>query len=210
MIDRLPPHWRRRLRRAAAYQRPVAAALAALAVAATIAAVRPVHRTEAVLVASTDLASGTTLSAADVAVAQWPAATVPAGAVTAAGALVGHVLTGAVHRGELLTADRVLSGGTVPAGWLAVPVRIADAGAAALLQPGMRVDVLAAPAGGGAAVGAAAGAATLVASGVRVLATSADTSTEGGLIVLATDGATAARLVWAATTERLSVALLPS
>ena len=120
-------------------------------------------------------------------------------------------------------------------GRVAAPVRLADPGAAALLRPGDRVDVLTTPlvadtgaAGDGTAGDEGAGDGTVttgpgtsarapgpvrptavpVARGVPVLAvpTGQDGDT-GTLVVLATDGSTAAALAAAATSGRLSVVL---
>ncbi|MPY37519.1 hypothetical protein FNH09_41835 [Streptomyces adustus] len=84
------------------------------------------------------------------------------------------------------------------------PVRIADAATVRLLRPGDRVDVIAA---GPAATG---GDARVVARGALVtrVPTPVDPPPEGGaLVVLSLERATAARLVGAATTERLAVTL---
>ncbi|MGW2822189.1 hypothetical protein ACWC24_14435 [Streptomyces sp. NPDC001443] len=84
------------------------------------------------------------------------------------------------------------------------PVRIADAATVRLLRPGDRVDVIAA---GPAATG---GDARVVARGALVtrLPTPVDPTAEGGaLVVLSVERATAARLVGAATTQRLAVTL---
>lgn len=119
-------------------------------------------------------------------------------------------------------------------GLLAVPVRFADAGSTGYLRPGDRIDVLAArDSGPGESSGppgppdAIAGpvsepgadrprSAAVVAADVSVLeiAHSADagsltrsTPDDGGLVFLAVDNATAARLARAAVADRLSYAL---
>lgn len=116
-------------------------------------------------------------------------------------------------------------------GLVAVPVRFADAGSTGYLRPGDRIDVLAAhDAGPGGPPGPpdpAPGAAsapgaetprgeTAVAVDVSVLeiAHSADAGSltrsapdDGGLVFLAVDNATAARLARAAVADRLSYAL---
>jgi Flp pilus assembly protein CpaB len=119
-------------------------------------------------------------------------------------------------------------------GLLAVPVRFADAGSTAYLRPGDRIDVLAArdagpggppgpldppPAASEPASDREAGpprGETAVAVDVSVLeiAHSADagsltrsTPDDGGLVFLAVDNATAARLARAAVADRLSYAL---
>jgi Flp pilus assembly protein CpaB len=64
--------------------------------------------------------------------------------------VLGRLVAGPVRRGEPLTDVRLLGPSLLAAvargpDVVAVPVRFADAGAAALLRPGDRVDVLAAP-----------------------------------------------------------------
>jgi hypothetical protein len=103
---------------------------------------------------------------------------------------------------------------------VAAPIRIADAGAAALLEPGDVIDVLAADGVGGtdgeADAGSMAREARLVASDVRVVAVPHDDESalagggdlgEGALVVLATTSQTAARLASAAVTARLSLTI---
>ncbi|MFD7879428.1 hypothetical protein ACFV5G_35975 [Streptomyces sp. NPDC059766] len=83
------------------------------------------------------------------------------------------------------------------------PVRIADAATVRLLRPGDRVDVIAA---GPAATD---GDARVVARGALVTRVPApvDPAEDGALVVLSVERATAARLVGAATAERLAVTL---
>jgi len=126
------------------------------------------------------------------------------------------VLAGPVRRGEPLTDVRLVGPSllaSVP-GAVAVPVRLADSGAAALLRQGDRIDVLASP--GSTAPGAPqpAGVARVVAANVLVLAVpgagglgSAGPGLEGTLVVVAC--APYVARVLAATAERLSPALLP-
>ena len=89
---------------------------------------------------------------------------------------------------------------------MAVPVRLADPAAAALLRPGDRVDVLAAPTGPDgppAAVrrrGRGPGA-----RGAR----RATAAAEGALVVLAATPSSAARLASAEVSSRLSVVVRP-
>ncbi|GAA1951978.1 RcpC/CpaB family pilus assembly protein [Catenulispora subtropica] len=115
-------------------------------------------------------------------------------------------------------------------GLVAVPVRFADAGSAGYLRPGDRIDVLAARDTGPGAppepvapdpaardpLGARPRNETAVALDVSVLeiARPADTAgparaapDDGGLVFLAVDNATAARLARAAVADRLSYAL---
>lgn len=109
--------------------------------------------TAQVVVAARDLAPGSVVAAADLTVATWPADLVPAGVVGVAAA-EGRVLAGALRAGEPLT-DLRLAGAALAAAATglpdaaAVPVRLADPDVAALLTPGVRVDVVAAAPEGG-------------------------------------------------------------
>jgi Flp pilus assembly protein CpaB len=116
-------------------------------------------------------------------------------------------------------------------GLVAVPVRFADAGSTGYLRPGDRIDVLAArdvaagdppgppgPAAGGVPDPGTAPprgeTAVAVAVSVLEIAHAAETGSltrsapdDGGLVFLAVDNATAARLARAAVADRLSYAL---
>jgi hypothetical protein len=114
-----------------------------------------------------------------------------------------------MRRGELLTDVRLVGApmfGAVGAGLVAAPVRIADPGAALLLQPGDVIDVLASTDHSTAA------AAPVVAAGVRVLTVPSGTEAtagldDGALVVVAATPATASLLARAAITSRLSVVI---
>ena len=166
MLPGLPPT-RRRLR-AVRHQlrrrrRLIAATLAAVA---TLSALRtlapPAPDTVEVLVAARDLPSGTVLGDDDLAVRDYPRELAPVGA-TAAGA--GRVLAAPVGQGEVLTDARVVGPGLARAepGRTVLPVRLPDAGMAALLRPGDEVDLVATDPGTGDS--------SVVARDVTVLAT---------------------------------------
>lgn len=161
-----------------------------------------------VVVAATDLPAGTLLSPQDVEVVRFPPDVLPRGVASEAQPLVGRVVTGAVRAGEPLTDARLVGPGLtalLPAELVAAPVRLADLAVAALVRTGDRVDVLAAFPDGEQA--------ELVAAGALVLAAprpvSADPDPGSGLLVLAVDPATAARLAAAATAATLTVSLPP-
>ncbi|MEU7815513.1 SAF domain-containing protein [Pseudonocardia sp. NPDC049154] len=138
-------------RRAVLVRRCLAGVL--VAVAAVLALSPGGDSTTEVVVAARDLAPGSVVAAADLTLATWPAELVPAGAVGVAAA-EGRVLAGALRAGEPLT-DLRLAGATLAAAATglpdaaAVPVRLADPDVAALLTPGVRVDVVAAAPEGG-------------------------------------------------------------
>jgi Flp pilus assembly protein CpaB len=158
-----------------------------------------------VIVAATDLPAGTALAAADLSVARFPADLLPAGVADDPADLNGRVLAGSVRAGEPVTDVRLLGAGLtalLPSGQVAAPVRLADLGVAALVRAGDRVDVL--------ATAPDAATAEVVAGSVLVLATPAGSEegdAAGGLLLLAVDGATAARLAATSTTATLTVSL---
>lgn len=153
------------------------------------------------VVAVADIASGATLRAADIAVREWPAELVPAGALREVGIAVGRVAVGAVRVGEPLT-DLRLVGAEQAAGpdSAAVPVRLADAGVAALLVPGSRVDVV--------TVGERADQPVVLASDATVLTVlQEDAAARGRLVMVAMPRATAARVAAASLGEQVAVTL---
>jgi pilus assembly protein CpaB len=189
--------------------RRVAAAL--LATVALVTALRPAPEQARapdvveVAVAAHDLPSGTVLTAADVAVASYPPDAVPAGVAPAPDPLLGRVLAGGVRVREPITDARLVGAGLtalLPVGQVAAPVRLADVAVAALVRTGDRVDVLATPADATATEVVAAGALVLAGSG-------ADDGSGAGLLLIAVDEVTAARLAAAATTATLTVNLPP-
>jgi pilus assembly protein CpaB len=196
--------------------RRVAAAL--LAATALVLAVRPEPAPASasgpalvpVAVAATDLPAGAVLDAADLAVARLPEGTVPAGVVAGPGPLEGRVLAGAVRAREAITDARLLGAGltsNLPEGQVAAPVRLADLAVAALVRTGDRVDVLATPPDAERAE-VVAGGALVLAAGVPPVEGPA-TEPAAGLLLVAVDAATAARLAAAATTSTLTVTLPP-
>jgi Flp pilus assembly protein CpaB len=125
----------------------------------------------------------------------------------------GEVLTSPLRRGEPVTDARLAGNGTLtglPAGMVAVPLRLSDPGVVAWLRPGDRVDVLAAPgAVGDTVLVDATATADVLATDAIVLGvgggrdgtaaqrTSGDSFSSGdtlGLVVVAVDRSTAPRL----------------
>lgn len=168
-----------------------------------------------VLVAARDLAPGVALGPADVAVRLLPGELVPAGAFAEPGAVAGRQVVGGVRAGEALTDVRLLgpvaavaaAGVSDAAG---VPVRLADAGVAALLTPGTRVDLVAAGAGDAGAVPADPADPALLAPGAVVLAVlPAPERTAGSapVVVVALPAALAARVATVSLREEVTVTL---
>ena len=145
--------WRRFRRAVHARRRLVAAILVGLAVLFGLSALRPpLPPTVAVLSAARDLAAGSALALTDLRTVALPAGAVPAGTLRPGADVLGRVVAGPVRRGEPLTDVRLVGPSLLAAvapgpDVVAVPVRFADEGAAAVLRPGDRIDVLAARAG---------------------------------------------------------------
>lgn len=189
-----------------------------LLVTAAALALRPDHvhapppvvgASEHVVVAARDLAAGTELAAPDLRIVSMPVGIVPAGSSSRAAGLIGRIAAGAIRRGEALTDARVvgrgLTAGLGAGESAAVPVRIADPDAVALVRAGDRVDVLGTPVAPD-GTQATAGETVTVASAVRVLAVlrSRDPA-DGVVLVVATGDATARTLAGAAVRHRLTV-----
>jgi pilus assembly protein CpaB len=193
-------------------RRVAAVLLAALALVLALrpdpdAATPPEHDVP-VTVAATDLPAGAVLTGADLSTAGFPRALVPAGAAADPSALVGRVLAAGARRGEPVTDVRLVGTGLtalLPEGQVAAPVRPADLAVAALVRTGDRVDVLATP--------PEAATAEVVAANALVLATPGKATGEdqptGGLLLLAVDDDTAARLAATSTTATLTLSLPP-
>ncbi|WP_432476559.1 SAF domain-containing protein [Nocardioides sp. GXQ0305] len=145
---------RRGLRRAVLRRRRLLAALCvvtavALGVRATAASPPP---TTTVLTAAHDLPAGSPVAADDLVPVEFTRDAVPAGAVRDP---VGHTLAAPLRRGEPLTDVRLVGETLADAHpeLTALPVRLPDAEAAGLLEPGDRIDLVATdPQGGGARV----------------------------------------------------------
>jgi Flp pilus assembly protein CpaB len=146
------PTLRRLRRRLLAHRRALAALCAALAVLAAFRAqaAPPPPRTE-VLTAASDVAGGSVLRPEDLGLAAYDPASVPQGAFHDASEVVGRTTAAPLRAGEPLTDVRLVAP-SVLHGYpdlVAVPVRLGDPDAAALLRVGDRVDLLAADPQGG-------------------------------------------------------------
>ncbi|TCK26689.1 Flp pilus assembly protein CpaB [Pseudonocardia endophytica] len=198
------PDWAR-----TALIRRIAAGLLTLAAVALLLVPEDAPAETSVLVAVRDLAPGSTVAAADLAVRRWPTAQVPAGALHAVPDADGRVLAGAVRAGEALTDLRLIgpqlvvrAGGPDAA---AVPLRPADPAVAALLAPGTVVDVVA-PGDGAGGARVVAGRATVL----SVLATAPGgpgRGTEGPLVLVALPQDVATEVAAASLAGELAVTL---
>lgn len=199
------------------HRRLLASFLAAAAVAAALAATSPPSvPTVPVVVTAHDLAGGELLEASDVEVVQVPAGSVPAHTFTSVADVPRRPLVGPKRAGIVVTDLDVIAPGLLArygAGMVAVPVRIADAGSLAYVRVGDRIDLIAAGTVPITGAGGVAGATSIVASSVPVLAVAPNDATEtgeGGLLVVVTTSVTARAIAAAAITSRVSVALRSS
>ncbi|KOX15995.1 SAF domain-containing protein [Nocardiopsis sp. NRRL B-16309] len=193
------------------HRRVIATLLAAAALLGAVLAVRPFSAPAAeVLVAARDLDASSPVARGDLAARALPAAAVPEGALRPTTETEGRTLNAPVRRGEVITDARLTNPPARAHGpdLIAVPVRVADPGAVALLAPGSRVDVLAAT-GVGDLPPARAGPAAEVVRDRPVLALPA--AAEGGegdaLILIAATPAEARELAGHAALSRLSITI---
>ncbi len=106
----------------------------------TLAPPPPVSTT--VLVAARDLPAGRALESGDLVTARVPPGVVPEGVVDDP---VGRELAAPLRAGEAVTDVRLVGAELAraqPAGTVSAPVRLTDAGQAALLRPGDRISLL--------------------------------------------------------------------
>jgi len=160
--EQLRRRWRPVRRAVLSRRRPLAAVLAGLAVAAALHDVRPPPPdVRPVPTVARDLPAGATLTASDVVTVDYAPGTAPTGL---AADPVGRVLAAPMRAGEAVTDVRLM-GAPLAAAYpddVVVPVRLPDAGMAALLRVGDRIDLVAADPQGALA--------RTVADGVTVLA----------------------------------------
>lgn len=205
---RLPSRVRRLRNRILAHRRPLAAVLAALAVASALQAnAAPPPPRVSVVTASRDLPPGATVTAGDVETVGFDPASVPTG-VLAAPEVIGRTTVGPVRAGEPLTDVRLLGEALLDRypGSVAAPVRIGDAASVDLVRVGDQVSVLAADPQDTAPAVTLAESAPVIAVPPRRRADPGITS--GALIVLAVDPVTARELAGAAVSSYLSVVIV--
>ncbi len=187
------------------HRRSLAAVAAAVAVLAAIGAISPpdVPRT-AVVRAARDVQGGASLRSEDLDVVQVLPDDVPEGAATDPRALVGQTVVARIPARQILTESALVRAGTlVSVGRALTPVRLSDAGVAALLRTGDQVDVISS--GGDSEP-------VVLARGARVAGVPAESSGAGseggGLVLFDVAPPTALRLAAAATGATLSVVMV--
>lgn len=189
------------------HRRVLAAGLAAGAVALAIHAADAEPATVPLVVTTRELPGGIRLGHSDLDTIDVLPASVPSGAIASVDAAVGQMLAGPARAGEPVTDVRLV-GRSLVQGWgddlLAVPVRIADPGAVAIVRPGELIDLIAAPVNGQGAAGP-------IATQVPLLTVPAQVEgglhADGALLVVAVTADQAAALADAAVSSRLSVAV---
>lgn len=143
----MPPRVRRRARATLWRHRfGVAAVLVGLAAAVVVHRLSPPPETvRPVVVAAAALPAGTTLSSTDLRTVDLPTAAVPDGWAETADLVVGRTLALPVPDGTVLTGPLLVDDTTTgPPGTVVAGVRLAEPALAAVLSPGVHVDLLAA------------------------------------------------------------------
>lgn len=198
------------LRRAVSWhRRKLAIGCAVTAVAATIAATSPpAPPTATVVTAAASLPGGKRLESGDLVAVRLPVGTTPEHSFTDVAAATGRTLAGPVTAGSVLTEASVVSGRALSAapGRVIAPVRLTDADVAALIRAGDSVDILASAGDGRPA--------TVLATSARVVAVPGTSQgglgpagTQGLLLLVEVDAATATHIATAMSTDRLSIVL---
>lgn len=204
VADTLAAVRRRVLRR----RRLVAVVLVAGAVAASLHTLAPPPpASTGVRVAARDLPAGHVLEEGDLVDARVPPDVVPAGVV---GDPAGRVLAAPLRAGEVVTDVRLVGADLAagqPVGTVALPVRLSDAGQAALLTVGDRISLV--------ATDPRAGTAEPLADDARVLAVpdpshAADGALPGRLVVVALDASDVYQVTSAAVAAYVTYTWRPS
>lgn len=205
-LTHLPGEVRRRV---LVHRRPIAAALAALAVLAALRSIQPPAATTTyVWTAAHDLAAGRVLAHDDLRRTSYSPGSVPAGVIADPATVVGRTLAVPLRRGAPVTDLSVVARPLTSAypGRVATPVRLADGAVVDLLRMGDLVDLVAADP-------QARAPARTVASRVRVIAIPRarssvdDVGLQGRLVLLAVPGAEAADVAAAGLAGYLTVTL---
>ncbi len=182
------------------------AAVALVGLAALLALSRGSSAGGMVVVAAQDLAPGTVVDSSQVTLRELPAQVVPDGAARSPAVVVGRTLAAPVRRGEPLTDVRLTGSELTRAvspdpETVSVPLRLADPGVAALLHPGVTVDVV--------TISEARGEPVVLARSARVLAvleSGARTGDrDGRLVLVALDPVAATRVAATSISHNLTV-----
>lgn len=189
------------------HRRTLAALAAGLAVLGALSVVRPPEPvTAAVVVAARDLPPGTRLTAADLRLAHFPPEAIPTGAPTSPESLIGRVVVVSVPARAIVLPGVTLGARQARTGEVLVPFRLSDPSVAGLLRVGDVVNVVAQSTDSQAVT---------IATGARVSALMSDDTAAGplgtgegsepGVIVIATDPASAEKVAAASSTQGLAL-----
>lgn len=190
------------------HRRKLAVVAAVAAVLTGVSAATPTGPpTLRVVRATTQLDSGAVVSAHDISLAEVAEDALPRDALVDPAAVIGRRVLGPVAEGQVLTQLHLLAekagAGT---GYVVAPLRLADPDVAGLLQPGSRIDVIAADQEGAGA--------EIAARNVKVLTVppptseqASGTAAEGALVLVEVDEKTATVLAKAAASTRISLVL---
>ncbi|WP_203568502.1 SAF domain-containing protein [Aestuariimicrobium ganziense] len=188
------------------HRRGLAALAAAVAVLATISALRPASPpTVEVVVAAGVIPAGTKLTPDHLRLVALPVKAVPDGALTDLSAALGATAIAPLPRGQVLTPQSLVEAGrALPKGQVLVPLRLGDTSVATLLRVGDQVSVVSTDAQGRPVV---------LAPRVRVAALPqpaqggplAGGDDGRGLVLVQTDTETGARLVSAAAVGQVGL-----
>ena len=181
----------------------LAATICLFASLSALAPARP--ESSPVVVAARALSAGSTLAEADLQVIQLPMELMPDQALHDPAEAIGRILTGSLTRGSVVTSANILNGRETSSGdERLVPFRVPDAATVALLQVGDRITVVGSTMDGGVVD---------LATDVRVAALPVSQSSglgggeSGGLVVVAANAETAARLAAASSQMRMAIVM---
>ncbi|WP_375487896.1 SAF domain-containing protein [uncultured Jatrophihabitans sp.] len=179
------------------------------------AAARAPARTVAVVVGTRALPAGHTLRAGDLRVVRWPASLHPPSTVADPRLLIGKRCSGALGRGEPVTAPRILGAGIAAGlspGVGAVPIEVADERSADYVHAGTTIDVLAGPApdvAGSGDTGSDDHDVQVVASRVTVLGVMPGGEGRPAVVLIAGDRATALRVARLQSLRTFTTVVIP-
>jgi pilus assembly protein CpaB len=158
------------------------------------------------VVAARDLPPGTVVGSGEVTLRELPPQVMPDGAARSPAVVVGRTLAAPVRRGEPLTDVRLTGSELIRAvspdpEMVSVPVRLADPGMAAVLHPGVTVDVV--------TIREPQGEPVVLARGARVLAVlesgARPGDRDGRLVLVALDPVAATRVAATSISQNLTV-----
>jgi pilus assembly protein CpaB len=182
------------------------AAMVLVGLAALLALNRGSSADGVMVVAARDLAPGTVVGSGEVMLRELPPQVVPDGAARSPTVVVGRTLAAPVRRGEPLTDVRLTGSELTRAvspgpEMVSVPVRLADPGVAAVLHPGVTVDVV--------TISELQGEPVVLARGARVLAVLESGvrpgDRDGRLVLVALDPVAATRVAATSISQNLTV-----